>query len=115
MTQPTTHTFTVGEEVLVSRPWGKTAAHKTTIRKVGRKYVRVGTPYGDETAAFDKVTRNRSNGASGHLYTMEEWADLTDRTRLRGLLHQYGLGQLPDSLSTDQLNRILDIAKENDQ
>lgn len=113
MAQPT-HTFTAGEEVMVSRPWGQRPAYKTTVRKVGRKYVHVGTPYGDETAAFDKVTRKRANGHTGHLYTVEEWADLTERIRLRGLLHQYGLGQIPDSLSTDQLSRILDIAKEND-
>jgi hypothetical protein len=117
------NTFTVGQEVVILAPRNRFRPNddgttRTTVTKVGRKYVYVDM-YGREVGFHiaDGRPASSTGGYSLHLYTIEKWAEFTERNEAldrvyKGGLEDRGSKNTLRSLTNDQLNRIADVLEE---
>lgn len=108
--------FEVGQEVIVTHPYGRDGHDSEFVSRVGRQYVYV-ERYGQERKFSIETGQEQLRGGylGGALYTQQEWEDREARSKVYDQLHRKSLTMghpLMQRLSLDQLGRIAAILEE---
>lgn len=116
--------FEVGQEVILTAPYGKKTHEIAYVRKVGRQYA-YASPAHFENSHHNWRKFDMETGAEhipggytgGTIYTLDEWddrearGDLIEELRVLGVSFDWNKGK---RLTTNKLQAILNIMKEEE-
>jgi len=112
-------TFTVGQPVIMTRPYGGSGHDTGEVIQVGRTYVYATEPLYSQRGGrkFHQETRQevlRGGYTGGEIYTLDEWDELHDRNNAVARLKAFGVTVTSTRITLSQLQKMLAIIDQKD-